>query len=269
MSLKATDLDELHLAEAPRLKYSNPSATPVSRPRASTPNEQASRNSSSPTHQPQRVDRHPTVQVLGANKHVIPDIVVFVNGLPIGIIECKSPTIGDTWKAEAIKQLQRYQESGSRRTDQDAPRPFETAQILVATCSERAVYDTVGTPERFFLEWKEPYPLTVKRLGEKLERTPTPQDILLHGLLEPRNLLDIVRSFVVFEVEGGRTVRKLARWRLARGFPAVEFRDNVCKSVRVGHVQGNGHWTRSWRRNRIARRGGRDHPPHVWDTVVE
>lgn len=42
--------------------------------------------------------------------------------------------------------------------------------------------------------------------------------------------------------------------RLARGFPAGEFRDNVCKSVRIGHVQTNEHWTRHWRPCRIARR---------------
>ena len=126
-------------------------------------------------------------KVLGSKKHVIPDIVVFVNGLPLAVIECKSPTIGDTWKAEAVKQLHRYQEAGTRWKDQGAPKLFEAAQILVATCGERAVYGTVGTPERFFLGWKEPYPLAVKQLGEKLGRTPTPQDILLYGLFEPRN----------------------------------------------------------------------------------
>ena len=41
--------------------------------------------------------------------------------------------------------------------------------------------------------------------------------------------------------------------RLARGFPAAEFPDNVCKSVRVGHVQTDEHWTRNWRPCRIAR----------------
>ena len=41
--------------------------------------------------------------------------------------------------------------------------------------------------------------------------------------------------------------------RLARRFPAVEFQDNVCKSVRVGHVQTDEHWTRNWRPCRIAR----------------
>ena len=57
-------------------------------------------------------------KVLGAKKHVIPDVVVFVNGLPLAVIECKSPTIGDAWKAEAVKQLRRYQEADTRWKDQ-------------------------------------------------------------------------------------------------------------------------------------------------------
>ena len=100
-------------------------------------------------------------RVHGSKKHVLPDVVAFVNGLPLAVIECKSPTIGDAWKAEAVKQLHRYQEADSRWKDQGAPKLFEAAQILVGTCGERAVYGTVGTLERFFLEWKEPYPLTV------------------------------------------------------------------------------------------------------------
>ena len=184
-------------------------------------------------------------RVLGSKKHVIPDVVVFVNGLPLAVVECKSPTIGDAWKAEAVKQLRRYQEADARWKDQGAPRLFEAAQILVGTCGERAVYGTVGTPERFFLEWKEPYPLSVKQLGRKLGRAPTPQDILLYGLLEPRNLLDVVRSFVVFEVEGGRTVRKLARYKQ---FVAVNEAMRRIRTARkpgarggiVWHTQGSG-----------------------------
>ena len=184
-------------------------------------------------------------KVLGSKKHVIPDIVVFVNGLPLGVIECKSPTIGDTWKAEAVKQLHRYQEAGTRWKNQGAPKLFEAAQILVATCGERAVCGTVGTPERFFLEWKEPYPLTVKQLADMLGRTPTPQDILLYGLLEPCNLLDIVRNFVVFEVDGGRTVRKLTRYKqfIAVNEAMRRIRTARKPSARGGivwHTQGSG-----------------------------
>ena len=197
--------------------------------------------------QPERNDWIVTRQyrVLGSKKHVIPDVVAFVNGLPLAVIECKSPTIGDAWKAEAVKQLRRYQEADSRWKDQGAPRLFEAAQILVGTCGERAVYGRVGTPERFFLGWKEPYPLSVAQLGERLGRAPTRQDVLLYGLLEPQNLLDIVRNFVVFEVEGGRTVRKLTRYRQ---FIAVNEAMRRIRTARrpserggvVWHTQGSG-----------------------------
>ena len=184
-------------------------------------------------------------KVLGSKKHVVPDVVAFVNGLPLAVAECKSPTIGDAWKAEAVKQLRRYQEADTRWKDQGAPRLFEAAQILIGACGEHAVYGTVGTPERFFLEWKEPYPLSVKQLGRKLGRAPTPQDVLLYGLLEPRNLLDVVRNFVVFEVEGGRTVRKLARYKQ---FVAVNEAMRRIRTARtpgarggiVWHTQGSG-----------------------------
>ena len=184
-------------------------------------------------------------RVLGSKKHVIPDVVVFVNGLPLAVIECKSPTVGDAWKAEAVKQLRRYQEADTTWKDQGAPKLFEAAQILVGTCGERAVYGTVGTPARFFLEWKQPYPLGVKQLGDKLGRKPTPQDILLYGLLEPRNLLDVVRNFVVFEVEGGCTVRKLTRYKqfMAVNEALQRIRTAGKPSERGGivwHTQGSG-----------------------------
>ena len=183
--------------------------------------------------------------MLGSKKHVIPDVVVFVNGLPLAVIECKSPTIGDAWKAEAVKQLRRYQEADTRWKDQGAPRLFEAAQILIGTCGERAVYGTVGTSERFFLEWKEPYPLGVNQLGKELGRQPTPQDVLLYGLLEPRNLLDIVRNFVVFEVDGGRAVRKLTRYKqfIAVNEALRRIRTSRKPSARGGivwHTQGSG-----------------------------
>ena len=208
-------------------------------------------------------------KVLGSKKHVIPDVVVFVNGLPLAVIECKNPTIGDAWKAEAVKQLHRYQEAGSQWKGLGAPRLFEAAQILVGSCGEQAVYGTVGTPARFFLEWKEPYPLSVKHLGERLGRKPTPQDVLLYGLLEPRNLLDIVRNFVVFEVDGGKTVRKLTRYRQ---FIAVNEAMRRIRTARkpserggiVWHTQGSGKsLTMLWLALRLRRDEAQQQPTVV------
>ena len=220
---------------------------------------------------PERNERVVTRQyrVLGPKKHVIPDVVVFVNGLPLAIIECKSPTIGDTWKAEAVKQLRRYQEADTRWKDQGAPRLFEAAQILIGTCGEQAVYGTVGTPERFFLAWKEPYPRSVTQFGTELGRAPTPQDILLYGLLEPRNLLDIVRHFVVFEVDGGRAVRKLTRYRQFIAVNEALRRIRTARTPRarggiVWHTQGSGKsLTMLWLALKLRRDASQQHPTVV------
>lgn len=184
-------------------------------------------------------------RVLGAKKEIRADIVVFVNGIPLAVIECKSPTLGEKWLDEAVTQLLRYQEASSDYKDLGAPRLFETAQLVIATCGQAASYGTLWTPQRFWAEWKEPHPLSVEELEKKLGRTPSAQDVLLYGLLEPRNLLDITRNFVVFEVERGRTLRKVCRYKQfiavnralerARKAKRPEDRGGV-----IWHTQGSG-----------------------------
>lgn len=152
-------------------------------------------------------------RVLGAKKEIRADLVAFVNGIPLAVIECKSPTLGDKWLDEAVRQMLRYQEVGSEYKGLGAPRLFETAQLVIATCGQAASYGTVCTPQRFWAEWKEPHPLSIDELGKKLGRKPSAQDVLLYGLLEPRNLLDLTKNFVVFEAERGRTIRKVGRYK--------------------------------------------------------
>jgi len=81
----------------------------------------------------------------GVKKQIVPDIVVFINGLPLAIIECKSPTLGQKWRDEAIEQLHRYQELTDDYKELGMPRLFETAQILVGTCGQGACFGTVTT----------------------------------------------------------------------------------------------------------------------------
>ncbi len=112
-------------------------------------------------HRAQRPRRHPPVPGRrAARKHVIPDAVCFVNGIPLAIIEAKSPTLGDGWKHEALDQLDRYQELSDKYAELGAPRLFHTMQFHIATCGQDAVFGTVGTPARFYLRWKKAYPRT-------------------------------------------------------------------------------------------------------------
>jgi type I restriction enzyme R subunit len=186
-------------------------------------------------------------KVKGAKKHVIPDVVIFANGIPLTIVECKSPTLGEKWKAEAVEQLHRYQETTDNYRDLGAPKLFAPMQLLVATCGQAAIYGTVGTPKRFFGEWKVPFPMSVEELEKELERKPTPQDILFHGLLAPENLLDVVRNFTVFEADSttGRKVRKLCRYQQFAAANRAIARAKKSKSPTerggvVWHTQGSG-----------------------------
>ena len=104
-------------------------------------------------------------RVHGTKKHIIADAVIFVNGVPLVVIECKSPTLGERWSEEAIEQVLRYQEISDQYRDLGAPKLFETTQIIVATCGQAAVYGTVTTTPRFFAEWKRSLPEGVRGAG--------------------------------------------------------------------------------------------------------
>jgi type I restriction enzyme R subunit len=186
-------------------------------------------------------------KVKGAKKHIIPDLVLFVNGIPIAIVECKSPTLGEGWKAEAVDQFSRYQELEDRYRELGAPKLFETMQVLVATCGHAAVYGTATTPHRFYAEWKHPYPKTLVQLESELGRSPLAQDVLFDGMLRPEALLDLVRNFVVFErdADTGRVIRKLCRYQQFAAVNKAVWRARTAKIPTdrggiVWHTQGSG-----------------------------
>lgn len=151
-------------------------------------------------------------RVAGAQTDIIPDIVCFINGIPLVVIECKSPTIQNPI-AEATERMTRYQELTEMYRRRGAPRLFHTAQILIAACGQAARFGTVGTTPDRWAEWKAPYPMTLDELQRLAGHLPTPQDVLLAGLLRKENLLDVIRNFIVFETVQGRTVRKLTRYQ--------------------------------------------------------
>ncbi|MGH8556290.1 MAG: type I restriction endonuclease [Methylococcales bacterium] len=77
-----------------------------------------------------------------------PDIVLFVNGIPLAVIECKRPDLKDAVQ-EGISQHLRNQRSD------EIPELFTTAQILLSVSQNKALYGTTGTPAKFWAIWKE------------------------------------------------------------------------------------------------------------------
>ncbi len=184
--------------------------------------------------------------VKGAKKNIRPDIAVLVNGIPLAVVECKSPTLGEGWKHEALEQFARYQELSDAFREMGAPRLFDTVQVLIAACREAAFYGTVTTPHRYFAEWKTHRPIAPDQLERITGAPPTPQDVALAGLLAPGNLLDLLRNFVVFEIDAdsGRKVKKLARYQQYSAVnKALERAREVKSGARGGvvwHTQGSG-----------------------------
>ncbi len=170
------------------------------------------------------------VERSGSHETRRPDIVLFVNGIPLVVIECKRPDMKDPID-QAISQHIRNQQQD------EIPRLFYYAQLLLAVSKNEAKYATVGTPPKFWSAWKEDLGEEEAvdleesvniRLSERqldrilaaggswarqregygsLERQVTPQDRALYSLCRKDRLLELIFRFTLFD--GGE--KKIAR----------------------------------------------------------
>ena len=149
-----------------------------------------------------------------------PDVVLFVNGLPLVVIECKGRNVTDPLE-EAVDQLLHY--SNQRQLDhgerEGIPELFHFNALLVGTHYDRAVASTVGDTGDYFAEWKDTSPLpNADVLGElgKEGGVLSGQETLVAGMLRPAHLLDLMRNFTVWDTDEGRLVKKVARYQQFR-----------------------------------------------------
>ena len=184
------------------------------------------------------------VRILGTEYHIIPDIVLFVNGLPLVVIECKSPKVNEPIP-EAIDQMLRYSEQRGARGEGSAPLFFYN-QFVVATCRQEAKFGTITThSEKHFYRWADPYPRTVDEL-EHGAGAPNDQQRLVAGMLEPDNLLDLVRDFTIFSTnDRGGTIKIVGRYQQFRAVKKAVRRLLSGTSPRersgiIWHTQGSG-----------------------------
>jgi len=181
------------------------------------------------------------VNIPGTEKHIIPDIVLFINGLPLIVVECKAPTIADPI-TEAINQLMRY--SNRRGIKEGNERLFWYNLFTVATSNQISKYGTITAEYEHFVEWKDPYPYSLSDIGK--ESSITSQDVLIQGMLSKNNLLDIIHTFTIFKEDPKVGVIKVVpRYQQ---FRAVK---KIVKKLKVGrnpeekggivwHTQGSG-----------------------------
>ena len=184
------------------------------------------------------------VRILGTEYHIIPDIVLFLNGLPVVVIECKSPKVKDAIP-EAIDQLLRYSEQRGAKGEGSAAL-FHYNQILVATCRNEAKFGTITThSENHFYRWADPYPRTVDDL-EHGGSGPNDQQRLVAGMLDRDNLLDLIRTFTLFSTnDRGETIKIVGRYQQFRAVKLAVKRLLTGQSPRerggiIWHTQGSG-----------------------------
>ena len=179
-------------------------------------------------------------KVSGVNQNIIPDILCFVNGLPLAVIECKSPYITNPMEA-GIDQLLRYANRRTPENDEGAEKLFHYNSMMVSTHRDKARVGTITSRMEHYLEWKDPYPLTVEQVGAG----EASQDVLLAGLFSKTNFLDVLQNFTVFEPVDGRIIKKIPRYQQFRAVHKTierlkEGKTPKEKSGVIWHTQGSG-----------------------------
>lgn len=166
-----------------------------------------------------------------------PDIVLFVNGLPLVLIELKNPaeTNADIWKA--YDQIQTYKEQ--------VPDVFQYNEVLVVSDGSEARLGSLLANAERFMQWRTIDGVNLDPLGDFNEL-----ETLIRGALAPQYLLDYLRYFVLFE-DDGTLVKKIASYhqfhavRSAIDHVVAASRSEIAANVRgkggvVWHTQGSG-----------------------------
>ena len=162
----------------------------------------------------------------GERANSIPDLVVFINGLPLAVIEAKNQKVD----ISDIPDLDYYQAN--------SPKLFHYNQIIGAINRISGLYGTIEASMKFYSKYNEK---ASSELVALLDNEPTPQDILIYNLFEKRKFLDIVKYFVIFEVVEGKTVKKLPRYQQLRAVNKIVDRlKNENRGGVVWHIQGSG-----------------------------
>ena len=179
-------------------------------------------------------------KISGINQNIIPDIILFVNGLPLAVIECKSPYITNPMEA-GIDQLLRYANRRKSENDEGAEKLFHYNQMMVSTHRDKARVGTITSRMEHYLEWKDPYPTKL----EDIDAGEGSQDVLIAGLFNRENFLDIIQNFNVFEPVDGRIIKKIPRYQQFRAVHKTIERlktgkTKYEKSGVIWHTQGSG-----------------------------
>lgn len=158
-----------------------------------------------------------------------PDIVLFINGIPFAVIECKAPHIP---VEEAVGQMIRNQQAAY------IPQLFKFAQLVVATNKNAVKYATAGTPKKFWSVWKEQDAdwLQARLSALVPDRMPTEQDRNTVSLFSRERVFELIRYFILFDAN----VKKVCRYQ--QFFAVREIMKTIAESDEHGNRQSGVIW---------------------------
>ncbi len=152
----------------------------------------------------------------GKGGFIVPDIVLLVNGIPLVVIECKSPNL-DNPITEAIRDLLQYSNQRGSSQPEGAEKLFHYNQLMIAASRGRAAAGTIGANYEHYVEWKDTTPCPKAEIAAELGVTElNSRQMLIAGVLQPANLLDILRNFTLFKTSGGHTIKLAPRYQQYR-----------------------------------------------------
>ena len=164
-----------------------------------------------------------------------PDIVLFINGIPFAVIECKAPHVSVD---QAVEQNIRNQQADY------IPQLFKYAQIVLATNKNAVKYATTGTPKKFWNVWKEENDTFLNTMLAQhiTDRVPTEQDRNIIALFSLDRVMELIHYFVLFDAN----VKKICRYQqyfaikeIIKTIQQQDTKGNRQSGV-VWHTQGSG-----------------------------
>jgi type I restriction enzyme R subunit len=180
------------------------------------------------------------VNIPGTEKHIVPDIVLFVNGLPLVVVECKSPSSADPI-LQAIDDLLDYSNRSNRSGRKGGnEKLFWYNLFSVATARYTAKYGTITSDYEHFVEWKDPYPYSLSDI-DPTATTITSQQVLVQGMLNKNTLIELLHTFTIFK----DNIKIVPRYQQYRAVKKIIERIKNGKTLKekggiVEHTQGSG-----------------------------
>lgn len=162
-----------------------------------------------------------------------PDIILFLNGLPVVVIELKNVTNEDVDISDAYNQIQTYKRA--------IPTLFRYNAFLIASDGINARVGSLTANEERFMKWR-----TVD--GTSLSSSAEPQlEVMLNGMLAPHRLLDIIQNFILFQSDGENTFKILAAYHqyhaVNKAVEKAQIATDDAGDRKIGvvwHTQGSG-----------------------------